>query len=90
MPSDLVYGLTGLVFVILVVAIFILVARRVLKRKTLQEVNAPEQPEKTEPIIEKKHWPFSKVSRCDYCGCANKPDKVKCEFCGAPLKMEGI
>jgi hypothetical protein len=80
MPSDLVYGLTGLVFVILLFVISFILVRRIRRK-----VNAPDQPETIEPIVEKKHWPFSKVSRCDYCGCANKPDKLKCEFCGAPL-----
>ena len=26
------------------------------------------------------------LKSCEYCGCDNKPDEVKCEQCGAPLK----
>ncbi len=83
MPSDSVYGLTGLAFVLIVIIIAVVIVSHVYRKRTPKpQVTAqvPSSPKQPSPILSRK------LPRCDYCNCLNKAEAVKCEFCGAPLE----
>lgn len=82
MPSDLEYVLTGLVTLIVLVTVALLVIRH------FWHAMLSPKPEKTEAKPERKMWFLLKGPRCDYYGCMNRPNEIKCVFCGAPLKAE--
>jgi len=85
MPSDAVYVLTGLVTLIVLVTVAALVIRHFWQSMTYQP-----KADATQAKPERKMWFLLKGPRCDYCGCMNRPNEIKCIFCGAPLKAEGV